>query len=155
MDVLFAIVPFADPRRATLGVALLQAALKARAFEARTRHFNLDFAERIGLESYAAIANLAPPDLLLGEWVFADFLFGSAIPQGDEYLAKVLVALTKNPGLARLATAARGKCRQFVCEAAAEIASLGPRIVGFSTTFHQTCACVAIAGELKRLPDPR
>jgi ribosomal peptide maturation radical SAM protein 1 len=154
LDVLFAIVPFADPRRATLGVALLQAALKARAFAVRTRHFNLDFAERIGLESYATIANLAPPDLLLGEWVFADSLFGSAIPEGDEYVAKVLLALTKNPGLARMATAARGECRQFVCEAAAEIASLTPRIVGFSTTFHQTCACVAIAGELKRLPDP-
>lgn len=154
MDVLFAIVPFADPRRATIGVALLQAALKARAFAVRTRHFNLDFAERIGLESYAAIANLAPPDLLLGEWVFADCLFGSAIPAGDEYLRKVLVALTKNPALARMASAARGECRQFVCEAAAEIATLGPRIVGFSTTFHQTCACVAIAAELKRLPDP-
>lgn len=154
MDVLFAIVPFADPRRATLGVALLQAALKARAFSVRTRHFNLDFAERIGRETYAAIMDLAPPDLLLGEWVFADFLFGSMIPEGDEYLAKVLVALTKNPRLARMATAARGECRQFVCEAAAEIASLGPRIVGFSSTFHQTCACVAIARELKRLPNP-
>jgi ribosomal peptide maturation radical SAM protein 1 len=154
VDVLFAIVPFADPRRATLGVALLQAALKARGFAVRTRHFNLDFAERIGLESYAAITDLAAPDLLLGEWVFADFLFGWAIPDGDEYLAKVLVARTKDTGLARLARAARAKCRQFVCEAAAEIASIGPRIVGFSTTFHQTCACVAIARELKRLRDP-
>jgi ribosomal peptide maturation radical SAM protein 1 len=154
VDVLFAVLPFADPRRATLGVALLQAALDARAFSTLTRHFNLDFAEAIGLESYAAIANVAPPDALLGEWVFADMLFGSDIPDGDEYLAKVVVALTKNRELAHMAAAARRHCHRFVREAAAEVAALAPGMVGFTTTFHQTCACVALARELKKLRDP-
>jgi ribosomal peptide maturation radical SAM protein 1 len=29
-----------------------------------------------------------------------------------------------------------------------------PRVVGFTTTFHQTCACLAVAKRLKQLPDP-
>ena len=29
-----------------------------------------------------------------------------------------------------------------------------PRVVGFTTTFHQTCAALAVARRLKALPDP-
>src|SRR5207248_3052094 len=29
-----------------------------------------------------------------------------------------------------------------------------PQIVGFSTTFHQTCACLAVAQRLKAEPEP-
>ena len=29
-----------------------------------------------------------------------------------------------------------------------------PRVVGFTTTFHQTCASLAVARRLKALPDP-
>ena len=153
IDVLFAVVPFADPRRASLGVALLQAGLEARSISTRLRYFNLDFAERIGLESYAAIANLAPPDVLLGEWVFADAVFGSAIPDGSDYVANVVIKVTQNRELAEMAVRARAHCREFVRAAAREIAAISPRIVGFTTTFHQTCACVALAREIKKLPD--
>src|SRR5262249_44337798 len=34
------------------------------------------------------------------------------------------------------------------------ICKLKPRIVGFTTTFHQTCACLVLAQRLKQLPDP-
>jgi ribosomal peptide maturation radical SAM protein 1 len=114
----------------------------------------LDFAEAIGLEPYGAIANLAPPDVLLGEWVFADTLFGSEIPDGDEYLRKVVVGITKNRELARMAATARRECPRFLQRSAAEVSALNPRMVGFTTTFHQTCAAVALARELKKLPNP-
>ena len=35
-----------------------------------------------------------------------------------------------------------------------EIARLKPRVVGFTTTFHQTCACLAVARGLKQLAEP-
>src|SRR5262249_4463920 len=34
------------------------------------------------------------------------------------------------------------------------LAATGAPVVGFTTTFHQTCACLAIAKRLKQMPDP-
>jgi radical SAM superfamily enzyme YgiQ (UPF0313 family) len=39
-------------------------------------------------------------------------------------------------------------------EVVQHIRDLHPRIVGFTTTFHQTCGSLAVARRLKALPDP-
>ena len=49
---------------------------------------------------------------------------------------------------------ARRQRQDFIDDCVREIARHRPRVVGFTTTFHQTCACLAVARGLKRLANP-
>jgi ribosomal peptide maturation radical SAM protein 1 len=153
MDLLFAVMPFADAAYASLGVSLLQSAVAARGVSCRVRYFNLDFAEEVGLDTYTRIAHDVPPESLVGEWLFAECAFGDQVPEARAYLDKVL---SRYPGaernfqeLRRL----RALTGQFVDRCVREIRGFGPRVVGFTTTFHQTNACLAAASRLKQNAD--
>jgi ribosomal peptide maturation radical SAM protein 1 len=152
MDAVFAVMPFADPSMPTLGVSLLKAASVRDGFSSSIRYFNIDFVDRIGVDLYRRIANAFPPESLIGEWFFADQVFGADIPHEDDYLA---IILSRYPGASAIIPEirkARREARQFVDWCASEIMAMKPSIVGFPTTFHQTCACLAVAKRLKELP---
>ena len=48
MDVVFAVVPFADVARPAIGVSLLKAELRRRGFSACVQYLNIAFASVIG-----------------------------------------------------------------------------------------------------------
>lgn len=164
MDVLFAILPFADVRYPALGASLLKAHAERRGVRAAVRYFNFDLAERMDLDLYAWFAQLggdagglvgpAVLESLVGEWFFSDVAFpgrGSA-PEAD-YVATFL----DRPGIRELLPAileARRHRRDLVEGWTREIRRLAPKAVGFATTFQQTCACLAVARRLKREPHP-
>jgi ribosomal peptide maturation radical SAM protein 1 len=77
-------------------------------------------------------------------------LFGDQIPDADAYVSKVL---SRYPSLAALVPdilRARASCAGFVECCAQAIYGDGSRVVGFTTTFHQTCASLAVARALKQ-----
>jgi ribosomal peptide maturation radical SAM protein 1 len=150
MDVLFAVVPFAEVARPSIGVSLLQAAVNRLGFSSRIHYFNINFAEQIGLDLYLRLANAFPPDTLIGEWFFADLVFGDQIPDEHTYLAKVLTQYPYIPEILK----ARQFRQRFIDRCVQEIQHHNPRVVGFTTTFHQTCACLAIAQRLKDAVNP-
>jgi len=154
MDLILAVLPFADLRRPALGVSLLQAAVAQRGFSSRIRYFNLDFAGSVGVQAYTRIAEELAPDSLIGEWFFADCAFGNEIPDESDYLDKVLTNYPAAEGYLRDLLRSRDSRVGFVERCVSEILSLRPRVVGFTTTFHQTCACLAVASRLNRSPDP-
>jgi ribosomal peptide maturation radical SAM protein 1 len=155
MDVVFAVMPFADVGRPAMGVSLLQAEVRAAGFTSYIEYFNIDLAEQIGVESYQQVASGLPPDLLTGEWFFADDLFGDSIPDEDEYLQKVLFkALGPGHGLVDELRGARKQRGKYLDDCAGRIIAHNPRVVGFTTTFHQTCACLAVAKRLKQMANP-
>src|SRR5579871_4103123 len=90
MDVVFAVLPFADVTRPAIGASLLKAATLLAGRTCRIEYFNLRLAERIGLPLYARLANSFPSDILIGEWFFADTVFGDEIPHEADYIARVL-----------------------------------------------------------------
>jgi ribosomal peptide maturation radical SAM protein 1 len=153
MDVLFAVLPFADVGRPAIGVSLLQAAAARLGFSARVYYGNFDFAEAVGLDLYGRLAN-AVPDALLGEWFFADLLFGDQLPDEQAYESRVLARYPEGRALFPDILKARRLRQAFLDRCAAEIGDAAPRVVGFTTTFHQTCACLAVAARLKRSPAP-
>ena len=51
-------------------------------------------------------------------------------------------------------TEARRSRPAYLEACVAGIMAQAPRIVGFTTTFHQTCACLAVARRLKALKNP-
>jgi ribosomal peptide maturation radical SAM protein 1 len=148
VDVVFVVPPFADICRPAIGVSLLEAAAVRDGYSATIEYCNLDLAETIGVELYNQIAGALPAESLAGEWFFADVVFGDAIPDPDEYVRRVLRNHTAPATVARIVEARA--CRHaFVRRCADAIRAKSPRIVGFTTTFHQTCASLAIARCLK------
>jgi ribosomal peptide maturation radical SAM protein 1 len=151
MDVVFAVLPFADIDRPAIGVSLLQAEIEALRFESCIEYLNFDLAERIGIEVYARVSHNVAPDALVGEWFFADVLF--ELPPERHYVERILSWQLDPESIDKLLQARLNR-RAYVEQCAARIRALRPRIVGFTTTFHQTCACLAVAKRLKAMPDP-
>jgi ribosomal peptide maturation radical SAM protein 1 len=154
VDVAFAALPFADFQRPVIGASLLQAGLAAGGIRSQIEYFNIAFAEVIGAETYQLLANSLPPSCLAGEWFFADLVFGNAIPDAEDYLAKVLSLFLSSASAISAILEARKFRAQFIDSCAARLLALRPKIVGFPTSFHQTCACLAVAQQLKKAANP-
>ncbi|MGH9748225.1 MAG: RiPP maturation radical SAM C-methyltransferase [Candidatus Acidiferrales bacterium] len=161
---LFAVLPFSDLGRPALGVSLLDAHLQKRGLSSRVCYFNLDLAERIGTRLYGwfsqctadqeLLAAVAPSEYLAGEWFFADAVFPGRIPSESEYISRFF---EPDPGMRKLIPEmleARRHREKFIDDCVREIERLDPKVVGFTTTFHQTCACLAVAQRLKQTPNP-
>ena len=153
MDVVFAVLPFADISRPSIGVSLLQAEIAREGFESRICYFNIEMAELLGLEMYRNLANAFPADSLIGEWIFADLLFGDQLPTEREYMQRLVTKYPLYSSLVPDLAAVRRRVPQFVEQCAQQIHALQPRVVGFTTTYHQTCACLAVARRLKEMPN--
>jgi ribosomal peptide maturation radical SAM protein 1 len=153
MDVIFVVMPFADIGRPAIGVSLLKAAARNAGYTAAVEYCNVAFVDVVGAELYGTISGALAPDLLVGEWVFADAVFGRDIPSGEEYLDRILGPATSNDLVAKTQRA-REHVPDYVDACVEQIMARRPRIVGFTTTFHQTCASLAVARRIKTLPDP-
>lgn len=149
-------MPLANPHHPAIGLALLQASLAAAGLLADIRHLYLDFVEVIGLEAYSVVADDRRFSALLGDWLFADAV--TPDPISDlVYLRRVLGAQDDVPldvhNLGQV-LAVRGKVAAFLDHCEASIEWERYKVVGFSTTFQQTMASLALAKRIKaRFPD--
>jgi ribosomal peptide maturation radical SAM protein 1 len=153
MDVAFAVVPFADVARPSIGVSLLKAGLTRRGFDSKIFYFNVDLAERVGHDLYTFVSDHTPSDSMAGEWFFADVVFPRELPPEHEFVRDILTPVAPTDRITALVEA-RKQRHEFVERCARALADTRAPIVGFTTTFHQTCACLAIAKQLKQLPNP-
>ena len=153
MDVVFPVMPFADAGRPSMGVSLLSAEARAAGYSTSVKYLNLALAEQMGLDLYQMLATSFPPNMLVGEWFFADLLFGRDIPSEAEYLEDIFSKVSVAPDIVPKILALRKRRSEFLDQCVERIMAERPKVVGFSTTFHQTCACVAVAERLKQRPD--
>lgn len=143
-------MPFGGVDRPALGISLLKALLAERGITCDIHYLNLLFADRIGLPPYEELA-MFDGRRLCGEQLFAREVFGGQMPEGPP----------PDP-LKRRSSALRSlwdkiEIWQHLCE------SVGPfldecetclpwggyRVVGFSTTFEQNMASLALARRIK------
>src|SRR5262249_4170913 len=153
MDVVFVVMPFADVGRPAIGVSLLKAAAARAGYTSTVIYPNVRLAAEVGVGLYQKLSSSFPPEALAGEWFFADDLFSGDIPDEDVYLDEILAKYATGETIAAV-RAARRRRDAFLDAVAADIIALSPRVVGFTTTFHQTCGSVAVARRLKALPEP-
>ena len=153
-DVVFAALPFADFQRPVIGASLLQAGLHKLGFQSRIEYFNIAFAEIIGTEIYELLASGLSPSCLAGEWFFADLVFTDKIPDAADYLSKILSRHLPAATAQSAILEARKARSLFIDSCVARLVELQPKIVGFPTSFHQTCACLAVAQRLKTTTNP-
>lgn len=165
-DVVLINMPFGMLLSPSIGLGLLKAALTRDGLTAKTYNFQIKFAEMIGEQAYTSICHGAHVQHLAGEWVFSQSLFqesqdgdldrymndilcGGAMefPDGYAYTAENLVKLTEAIKMTR------SVIEPFLNECVEAIASCQPKVVGFTSLFHQHVASLSLAKRIKtRIP---
>ena len=149
-------MPFASARRPSLALGLLKATAQQAGFEARVFNFNLAFAQRVGLAPYEMLCGAhdiedyrVSMEQLAGEWIFSQHFHGAGSLDADGYI-EYLKSRTPIPPTAQAAIdKARSGVAAFIesCLAAADWSQFD--LIGFTSTFEQTMACLTLAREIK------
>ena len=146
-------MPFMDADRPSIQLGLLKAIGQAQGFSVRTLHANLDFAAGVGVDYYRALWK--PCGRMVGDWLFSVEAFGDDAPDPGgrlvEDFADELTHLGPAPrGLAdRLLTMRHRAVPAYLDALIETFPWQDVRIVGFSSTFQQNTASVALARRLK------
>jgi ribosomal peptide maturation radical SAM protein 1 len=162
VHLVLAVVPWHVLVTPSAAAGVLSAAL-APDHEVTTYYANLKFAEHL----LALSGTEADPDGELdadfltliaddgyvsgvAEWIFTQALYR----RGEHDLAGIVPAAERLGASVAALRAAHHAAVEFTDDAAAEIIALQPDVVGLSTTFSQSVACVALANAIKALrPD--
>ena len=147
-------MPIAALERPCLGLGLLQAAAHREGLNCETRYLGFDLAEHIGLTLYQWVAHVLPYEAFVGEWLFTDALYGSTAPsrpyetdvlQGTWYYDEATCTQLRT---------LRSMCTDFIDHQARSVDWGSYDIIGFTSTFHQNLASLALAKRIKALhPD--
>lgn len=148
--VLLVNMPFSSLRWPALGISLLQASLLREGIDCDIASLNFDLAERIGRETYEWI-NDSLGFVLGGERLFARPLFGSSLTSDEDFLGQVILAT--DPGFPdedrAVFEAVGSQIEPFLDGCCAGIDWSRYAVVGFTTTFQQTLASLALAARIK------
>src|SRR6266700_3882955 len=149
--VLLLIMPFLTLRRPHLGIALLKAGLQKAGVGCEVRYFNLRFADIIGAELYDRIADNSPSHHLAGEFIFTPALYGEDAHPFEDFKTSVADYMRPYPeDFLRQLDRCRNLSSVFIQECADQIDLNCYDIIGFTSTFQQNIASLALAQELKR-----
>jgi ribosomal peptide maturation radical SAM protein 1 len=149
--VLLLVMPFLTLRRPHLGVGLLKAELNRAGMDCDVRYFNFQFADIIGTAAYEQIAEGAPAHQMPGEWIFTPALYGEdARPAGDFSLALVRGLKVYDDKFLQQIDRARNLSPAFIQDCVRQIDFSRYDIVGFTSTFQQNIASLAMAQAVKR-----
>jgi ribosomal peptide maturation radical SAM protein 1 len=151
MKVLLVNMPFGAVRPA-IGVSLLKAHLERIGVDAKVVYLNLWFSQRLGTEDYHYIADIAPSQSLAGDWVFARSAFG---PRNEadalyfEEFPKRFAKFCASAQALEILRRARRLGEPFLEDCLREVDWHACQIIGFTSTFTQHVASLALARRLK------
>src|SRR3954447_5951031 len=145
-------MPFSSANRPALGISLLQAGVRRKGIQCDLFYFNLRFASRTGLKDFSQVAYGIIEESLAGEWVFRDEVFGKATGRAEHYLEEIplkkfaqFFSVSSVMSLLKL----RDDAHAFIedCLTAKDWSQYS--IVGFTSTFQQNLASLALARRIK------
>ena len=145
-DVVFITMPFALRAHPALGLSLLQASLKRSGIANTTLYLNLGFAEELGWQFYDDVCDMRQTDLI-GEWIFSNALLAHSAAQIAQFSEHSLKA--RGQSIADKVFQAGALAVGYVARAAERVLAHKPRVVGFTSTFEQHAASLALAKHLK------
>ncbi len=146
-------MPFASLAHAALGASLVQAVARASGFACDLEYLNLRLAGELGFDVYNALGELSPPTALVGDWVFAHLVDERVEARADLYVRDVLLGDHESyfsPDVTAEVLRIRDRASAFLDECLAGRAWEQYSIVGFTTSFQQNCASLALARRLKQ-----
>lgn len=144
-------MPFASAERPSIQLGLLSAIAQRAGFETDSHYFNLDLAARLGPDDYELLCRHRGH--MTGEWLFAAVAFGAEAPTADAYFEafpeEYLWAEKIGKGKEFLRDLRARLLPQFIEDCYASVAWTSYKVVGFSSTFQQNVACLALARLIK------
>jgi ribosomal peptide maturation radical SAM protein 1 len=152
-------MPVSQADLPSLGLSLLQAELKAQGIAADIHYLNLWYASEIGHDLYAPLSQGAPMvHDLNGEWLFTEALWGRDESRDGEYIN--LVVRGQSVEHAKPASQeveehvhqlqyCRSKADSFLKRCLRKIDWARYDVVGFSSSFQQQLASLALAKQIK------
>lgn len=165
----FLVVPFLPAHQPALGVSSLVGVLQRDGIAADVAYLNLDYGERLGWDLYGYLTNLLPTSFLPGEIVFGRALWGEQAPPFAPYAERVtrwIETAAFGGGAGRSGVLEQWQAHQDALRAAIEDAPAAvsawadalledaPRVLGFTSTFQQSSAALALAQEVRRRVGP-
>jgi ribosomal peptide maturation radical SAM protein 1 len=152
------VVPFLPVHQPALGVSSLAALLRSNGITASVRYLNIDYGKRIGWDLNSTLCDEFAYQLLVGDFIFTPALWGADAIPWDVYEERLCDWNQGNtlhviPGLRqKLAPIKRlyDESPSVIAEWAARILRDPPRIAGFTSTFQQSIAALALAKEIRR-----
>jgi ribosomal peptide maturation radical SAM protein 1 len=152
MHVLLINMPWVSAVRPAIGVSLLKSILRQEGIECRVAYGNLLFASRIGLDAYALVNDRLITGVFAGDWLFAQHLFGDTLDL-EGYTAK-LRQMSGSAEAYETIMGMRAAVPPFLDECMDVFDVTRYDVIGFTTTFEQNLASLALARMVKeRYPD--
>jgi ribosomal peptide maturation radical SAM protein 1 len=143
-------MPLGALERPSLGLGLLQAEAEAAGHRCTSHFFGFDFADTIGLADYQWLANVLPYTMFAGDWLFAADLHGDDRTRDEQYLEQIgrRVWQLDDASLERLVRI-RSWVAPFLERCVAAPWWADTDVVGFTSTFQQNVASLALARRLR------
>lgn len=136
--------------RPALGLSLLKARLTRDGILCDVRYPSFTFADLLGAEEYQWISSALPYIAFAGDWCFAEALYGPRPAADEEYIARVLQETwsLSLDDIARI-KAVRAMAGKFLDHCMGCIPWRQYAVVGFTSTFEQNLASLALAKRIK------
>lgn len=158
MRIILLHLPFGPVQWPSIGLSLLAASMQEIDVECEVRYFALDYAKKIGVPLYQKFAENEPcSQLLLGEWVFSGALHPTSSQQRKDFLSHA-ETLRESIGpqvtawdedLVATAAVLHDEADEFIESCFAQVNWADYDLVGFSSTFQQNLASLALAKRIK------
>ncbi|MFD6191101.1 RiPP maturation radical SAM C-methyltransferase [Streptomyces sp. NPDC060275] len=154
-------MPWARVHAPSIQCGLLQSIARRAGHVCDSHYLNIEFASVFGSEPYDAVANIASERLhLMGEWLFSYAAFGEVTPDDDYFTAypevKSLWEELTGEGLDDLVELRREKLPEWITACAARAEWGEYDVIGFTSTFLQNTASLALGRKIKEFhPDVR
>jgi len=153
-------MPFASAARPSLALGLLKALATREGWKADVYNFNLALANRIGPEMYEFLSGslelenyVVPTDHLLGEWLFSQCYNGIGSLDAESYIRRLILepGWRMPPSLCTRVLDIRHILPTFLdeCLSAADWSQYD--LIGFTTSFEQTNACLCLARRIREI----
>lgn len=151
-QVLLISMPFGALERPALGLSLLKAKLSETGIGCDLRYLNFIFAEVVGHEDYQWMTYGLPYTAFAGDWSFTASLYGAREELEGEYVEQILRETWRltDADIARLFNV-RARTEHFLEYCLALVPWDQYALVGFTSTFEQNIASLALAKRVKAL----
>ncbi|MBI3970032.1 MAG: RiPP maturation radical SAM protein 1 [Chloroflexi bacterium] len=148
--VLLLSMPFGALERQALGLSLLKGRLAEATIGCDIRYLTFTFAELIGYEDYQWMSFEVPYTAFAGDWCFTRTLYGERLDADGGYIHEVLRETWQlDESSVQRILGIRALTPHFLDHCMAAIAWDDYAVVGFTSTFEQNIASLALAKRIK------
>ena len=149
MKVLLVSMPMGALERQALGISILKPLLEGRGVQCDIQYLTFPFADMIGCETYQWMSYQLPYTAFAGDWCFTSALYGdAAVLQGYEQAILRNRFQLDDESIQRVRSV-RQQVPQFLDYALASVPWQDYDLVGFTSTFEQNIASLAMAKRVR------